>query len=148
MITQGPATIATWITLGTAVVCAIIIVICAWLVLEEDSQDRPKAFAGVIAVALLLAGGFVWGWWPFNPEYHHWYKVTGTVSEVSSRQVASGKGMEQRFVLRLAEHAEPFAVDDTRAALVKKGNAVELACKRSWVYASHSGWACRWAGTS
>lgn len=80
--------------------------------------------------------------WPYDSEFHQWRTVSGEVDRVESRLIADGDGMSERYIVTI--DGLPFAVDDTRAALLGKGDDVRLACKREWQYAAESGWGCRW----
>jgi len=108
---------------------------------DRDSMRIGLAIVSVFTLFLLLFIGALY--WPFSSEFHRYYKVSGPVSEVAKRQVAVDKAMQERYVLIIG--GRPYAVDDTRAALVKPGDVVTLNCKREWVYNSDSGWACNWA---
>lgn len=80
--------------------------------------------------------------WPYHSEFHQWRSVTGTVQQISSRMVSSDKSMSQRYVVVI--DGEPFAVDDTRASLLHKGDKVSLKCKKEYQFQAVSGWACNW----
>ena len=99
------------------------------------------AIAGAILAATFAAMA-LWVLWPFDWDYLSWHEVDGKVDQVSSRLVPQNRGMAQRFVLVM--DGRPFAVDDTRASLVKAGDRVTLACKKEYQYAAESGWACNW----
>lgn len=93
----------------------------------------------------LFIGTVIFGsvvYWPFDAQYHRYWKVTGTVDNIGSRQISDGKSMSQRYVLDIG--GQPFGVDDTRASLVKVGDKVTLLCKKEWQYSAKSGWACNW----
>lgn len=81
-------------------------------------------------------------YWPYKAEYHQWKPVEGKVTQIGSRLIGGGS-TSQRYVLAI--DGQPYGVDDTRASLVKVGDAVKLSCIREWQYASNPGWACRWA---
>lgn len=95
----------------------------------------------VLAIMLPLC---IIQWWPFDMSYHRYYRVDGEVTAVASRQISDGRSMSQRFVVVV--DGRKLGVDDTRAALLKVGDEVHLLCKREYVYASVSGWACEWNG--
>ena len=137
------------ITIIVALVVAMWFALGAWR--ERRAHGDPvdclvaAAIAlGVAVIAGALAAAPGTGFYPYDSEYHQWREVAGVVEQVDSRQIADGKGMSERYVLVI--DGQPFGVDDTRAATVRKGNEVKLSCKREWQYASESGWGCRWAG--
>ena len=145
----GPWTLGTLIGFPLGVLLTIALFAIAALLAtaarDPDAYDTGSLWFGAFAVALvgLVAAAFtVYGMWPFNSEYHQWRTVTGTVERVDSRLINTGDGMAERYVVTIA--GTPFAIDDTRAALVERGDDLTLACKREWVYQSVSGWACNW----
>ena len=97
---------------------------------------------GMVVCAIPALFGAFYVLWPFDWDYLSWHRVDGKVEQVASRQVSDGKAMSQRFVLVI--DGRPYGVDDTRAALVKAGESVTLACKKEYQYAAESGWACNW----
>lgn len=145
MIEQGSASAGTWWMVGAIIAGAVIL---ALFLVEGGMRWKTGGRAqvvGALVAAVFGAAALVWSWWPFDDEYHYWHKVTGTVDSVAKRQVSKGdRGMQERYVFLLRELAEPFAVDDTRAALKKPGEPVALNCKRDYQFASESGWLCRW----
>lgn len=88
------------------------------------------------------------GYYPFDAEYHQWRKVSGVVEDSGSRLLASsdGKATEQKIVVRFAGSDLDFGCQDTRCALIKKGDTLDLKCKRAWQYQSVSGYDCRFIG--
>jgi hypothetical protein len=79
----------------------------------------------------------------FSGDYMAYKPVSGQVEQIASRQIASGKAMETRYVFQI--NGEPYGVDDTRAALVKSGDNVSLNCVKEFVWGStNNGYACNW----
>lgn len=109
-----------------------------------DSDWSPIAWFIAIVAALALGFGLV-AYYPFSSDFHKYYPVTGTVQTVDSRLIGNGdSGVSQRFVVVLKESGQPFAVDDTRATLLKPGDPVSLRCKREFEFNSVPGWGCKW----
>lgn len=110
---------------------------------SNDSWDDSHILAGAFAVfGLLAAVGLAFTLWPLDSTFHKYYRVTGDVEQISSRMIAANKAMQQRFVVVL--DGKPFAIDDTRASLLKVGDEVALQCSREYQYAGESGWSCEW----
>lgn len=108
--------------------------------------DEPGLGLGSIAVLLVLIGLALspLGYYPYKAEYHQWRSRTGVVAEVSKRLVSDGdKGMNEKIVVRYRDGEGEFGCEDTRCALVKTGDTLDLKCKRAWQYASVSGYDCR-----
>lgn len=100
---------------------------------------------GLAVTSALVLGSTVMAMWPLSDDFHHYYRVTGNVTEVNSRLVGDGdSGVSQRFVVRLDPSGELFGIADTRAATLKVGSAVDLRCKREFEFNSVPGWACKW----
>lgn len=79
----------------------------------------------------------------FNGDYMAYKPISGQVQDIASRQIADGKGMSTRYVVQI--NGAPYGVDDTRAALVKKGDTVNLNCVKEFVWGStNNGYACNW----
>lgn len=111
------------------------------------SSDRGLFRGGFFGVVLLTLGVVVGTGileWPWHAEYHRWTTVSGRVTAVSSRFLASDTkdgGTTQRFVVELAGIGQR-SCDDTRCSLVKPGDRLTLSCKREWQYAGTPGWSC------
>ncbi len=152
---SGPWSLGTLVGLPLAVASIVALTgLGVWLLRKARSADdidgpmfKVCGWAACGSAVLTLIGALSpLGMYPYDSEYHQWRDVAGVVQQADSRQIADGKGMSQRFVFTIA--GQPFSVDDTRAAAVREGDAVNLRCKREWQYAADSGWACRWAGAS
>ena len=114
----------------------------------EDTAEYYMGAGVCLLLVLGLAIGTAWGMWPWKAEFHRWQEVNGHVETVSSRFLpGANSGTEQKFVVVLDSHpGQPYAIQDTRAALLRKGDQVSLRCKRTYQYQSDSGWDCRWNG--
>jgi hypothetical protein len=146
MLTSG--TIIGIVVLCIAALLALIgiaLIISAIFGSSWDSEERGIWGGILVGGATILAifpivGFSVVGW---NSDYMAYHTVSGKVDQVASRQIADGKGMSQRYVFTIA--GQPYGVDDTRAALVKPGDAVTLNCTREFVWGStNNGYACNW----
>jgi hypothetical protein len=132
-------TIIAIVLLGVAAL-AILIAIIAFVI------DEPGTGLCFIGVALILALFPLIGWLQigFNPEYMAYRHVEGNVEQVASRQIAEKGGMSQRYVVVI--DGRPYAIDDTRAALLKAGDHISLQCVREFDWGStDNGYACKWA---
>lgn len=124
-----------------------VVLFYAWRTTPGGFGDRgffAGSFAGVLVALVLVVAGTAWLEWPWSAEYHRWHVTTGTVTDVSSRLLASdtqGGGTTQRFVVNLAGIGER-SCDDTRCATVKVGDVLTLSCKRAWQYVGSHGYDC------
>ncbi len=101
-------------------------------------------FSTLVGVVITIVA-----YWPLSADFHKYYPVTGTVQTVDSRLIGNGdSGVSQRFVVVLKESGQPFAIDDTRATLLKPGDSVKLRCKREFEFNSVPGWGCKWNATA
>ena len=124
-------------------VAGIFVVLCIAAIIADLAWDFDGAGVVVGAIGLVLTLAITgFATWPWEAQYHQWRPVSGVVQQVSSRMIADGKAMSQRFVLVI--DGQPYGVDDTRASLVKVGDTVSLMCTKEWVWASTPGDACRW----
>lgn len=124
----------------------VLLLICAGWIGVSLSQDAGLAWIGVVAAVIILAFA-AWAYYPYNAEYHKWNTVSGEVTAISSRLLTTGsddnKSINQRFVVTFADGANR-SCDDTRCALVKVGDFLELQCKRHWQYAGVDGYDCNY----
>lgn len=143
---SGPWTLGILIAMPLGVMFTLACLVGAYALHRHDRHSGEYIFLPfgimLIVAALFCALGTAFGSFPFNSEYHQWRPVSGTVQQVSSRLVGSGKTVNQRFVVLI--NGQPFGVDDTRASLLKPGDHVDLVCKKEWQYAAKSGWGCNW----
>lgn len=95
--------------------------------------------AGTFAVLAVLV--WVCTLIPFDAKYHHIYRITGTVTEVSN-VLESGSGeLTYAPVVSLAEHDFPLIVNSSRAAGLA-GEEVTFTCGVGWVYQSADYYDC------
>ena len=112
--------------------------------LWETWAGRIASGVAGLLVAGLFAGLFVWTNWPLESQYHTYTPTTITVAQIGSRFLGSQDGgTNQRYVF-LDTNGVPYAVDDTRASLVKVGETVTLMCVREWQQNGVPGFACNW----
>lgn len=114
----------------------------------EFELDEPAGWlvgigAGMLVVTLGLTAVAMWPW---STEYHQWRPVGGTVDVVQSRLISAGDkgGTDQKFVVRFTSSKQEYSCEDTRCALLKPGQHLDLSCKRSWQYAGTSGFDCQY----
>ena len=129
------------VLIGVPAVIVLVLALAA-VVFYLIRIDFPElaVFAGIVLV--LLVGISAAGFYPYKAEYHQFRPVTGQVEKIGKRLVSEGDGMQERYVFRI--NGQDYGVDDTRASQTQVGDVVSLSCIREWVYASTSGWACRW----
>lgn len=100
----------------------------------------------VISIGLVLPLA-VWigttGPW-YGLKYQTWDPVSGTVAEIEKRMVADGKAMSEKYVIVLEGNPQQYGCTDTRCALIKVGELVDLSCKRVWIYAGTDGFDCNY----
>lgn len=116
---------------------------------EGPFADFPAwgiAATGVVTVlATLITTGITM--WPWSAEYHEWQTVSGTITNINSRLLASdtqGGGSTQRFVVQFGGDSNQYSCDDTRCALLHKGDRLTLSCKRAWQYTGTPGYDCNY----
>lgn len=146
MLTAGTIAAIILIPLGTLFLIAAAIL--AYVALLGDVYDSlgwgaGSGFAAAIGLPMVifpLIGLMLVG---FNGDYLTYHPVNGKVSAVASRMISDGKAMSTRYVFQI--NGQAYGVDDTRAALVKPGDTVNLNCTKEFVWGSTSnGWACNW----
>lgn len=139
-------TLAAVVVFGLFVAAALL---CFRLRRKDPYLHREGLFFGWVCAILAVATAVAWLWasWPLAYDYHHWVDKSGRVERVSQRLVSNGSnGMSQKFVVVI--DGKPYGIDDTRAALIHKGDMVRLRCKKAYQYGvsrSAHGWDCRWS---
>lgn len=113
-------------------------------VLSETWRGIVGGASAGVFVGGLFVGIFFWANWPIQAQYHTYVPTTITVAQIGSRFLGDGNGgTNQRYVF-LDTNGVPYAVDDTRASLVKVGEVVTLMCVREWQQNGVPGFACNW----
>lgn len=126
------------------IVLALIFVAAILAARRSSDYDAPFMFyGGILGLVVVIAGGLI-GFFPYSSQYHRWHTTSGVVQEVSSRFLGSGdNGTTQKFVVRInGRDSGEYGCNDTRCALVKKGDRLTLSCKRTWQFSGRDGWDC------
>lgn len=130
-----------------AIVACLVAIVTGVFIFRRESEWGFLLGSSVALVAVCLIA--LVAYWPLDREYHYWVPKQGTVTNTGNRLISQGEGkVAQRYVLEFGD-GKQYGVDDTRAALVKKGDAVRLRCKREheWGAAREAnGYACKWDG--
>lgn len=139
------------IGLPIAIVIVAGFVIGTVIVLVKRSRDSYDSvgynmFAGMLALVAVMVSGFTAVLlYPYSSDYHVWRHHGGEVASVSARLLSDGSGgMNQRFVVHLVGDDGELSCDDTRCALVKPGDWLDLSCKRAWQYSGMDGYDCNY----
>lgn len=141
--TITPDSLSLGMYIGIPVVAFFALICLITTLIGVFGDDAGEFFWSGLVGWVILVGVTVVAYWPFDMEFHRFYKVEGTVTDIGKRQIAQdGGGMSERYVFNF--NGQLFGVDDTRAAVVKPGDRVTIKCKRDYVWNSESGWVCRW----
>lgn len=123
------------------------VVFIAWWINESDRLTALVTVPLSLVVLGLYTGGIIWAYWPLQAQYHQYRTVSGTVQTVANRLVSAGDkgGSNQKFVVTLIGGSQQYGIEDTRAALLKPGDRVDLRCIRKYDYGSNNaGYDCKW----
>lgn len=126
--------------------------LCVLAAVTEDKGKRVGPIFAAIGAGFLTAVavfGLWWGMYPWKAEYHQYRPVAGTVERIDSRIAAGAndRGVQQKYVVTFTGNPQPYGVLDTRAAGVRPGDRLEIACVRRWQQAGTDGYDCMF-GTS
>lgn len=108
--------------------------------------DRPylKGVAiGCWVISVLILVSTLSGFYPYKTEYHKFIAHYGPVAQIADRQIASGNGMETKYVVTFENDNQQYGCSDTRCALVKPGDVLSLSCIKDWEWAATDGYNCR-----
>jgi len=144
MLTSGTIAAIILIPLGViALAIAIVLLAKARKAYDPENFWLGAGVLGMFAIPAIACPVIGMALVGYSGEYMAYKPVSGTVEQVASRQIADGKAMSQRFVFKI--NGQEYGVDDTRASLVKAGDAVNLNCAREFVWGStNNGYACNW----
>lgn len=140
--------------IGLPVTILLVLICIGWIVFVIKTTDprsdweRTDRRVGVligVAAALIVVGiaASPLGFYPYQAQYHRWEPVQGTVDQVAKRIVNDGDGITEKFVVRFEGNQQEYGCEDTRCAVVDRGDQVSLACIRVWQYAGLDGYDCR-----
>lgn len=127
-------------------ITGIFVIICLALIvggilLWYDDGDSILFWIGIGCLVVVL-GVFTFTFWPFKAEYHKWTATEGTVTNMNKRLIPAGEhGMQERIVVVI--NGRQYGCDDTRCALIEKGDQVGLRCKKEFEWGSTNGYACK-----
>lgn len=125
------------------VVVATIVGLFAVSALLWGEDERWPIFLGAGAAWVFVFGLGLAMLWPFQSQYHKWIPHSGVVAEVNSRLVPTEKSVEQKIVVRFQGEDHEYGCTDTRCALAKKGDHLDLSCIREWEWAATDGFNCK-----
>lgn len=133
--------------IGLPLLAVLLLAVAAFAALAFY-EEGPLWGVTVLLGGWLFFGTFgAIGFYPFQKAYHYWTPVTGTVAEVDKRLVRDGGGMSEKVVIRFEDDPQQYGIEDTRAALLRKGDEASLLCKKAHQWGpSVDGFDCRWGG--
>jgi hypothetical protein len=140
-------------------IAALLLLVClvlGGLALRWWARNREHADASIaLGVSIVCAVGLVavvgvsaWAFYPYEAEYHRWEPKSGVVEDVGRRLLPAGEGMQEKIVVRFEGDGQEYGIEDTRAALLERGDELTITCKRVWQYAGEDGFDCRWVEAS
>lgn len=141
-------------TVATMVVIPLLLAVCVVGGIVADRMRRARvrqaerdtcAWVTIMAAvsAVTIAVCTWWGMYPWKAEYHEYRQVSGVVSTVTSRMVATGSGMEDKFVVRFGGDDREYGVLDTRIAAARIGDRLTVLCVRRWQWTGTHGYDCQ-----
>lgn len=131
----------------TLILAFLTVIFLATFIYGIRNNDEDYSVGGGICAlctfVLFAIGAFAL--FPYNASYHKYYAVTGTVESTNHRLVSDGdKGMNERYVIKYKESGTLYGCDDTRCSLATAGKAINLKCKKEYVWQSEPGWVCNY----
>lgn len=125
------------------VVVSTVVGLFAVSALFWGDEEKGMIFVGAASVWGLVFFSGLGLLWPLQAPYHKWIPQSGVVAEVNSRLVPTEKSVEQKIVVRFEGVDHEFGCTDTRCALAKKGDHLDLSCIREWEWAATDGYNCK-----
>lgn len=129
-----------WVFIALVVVAIGLFVMDHFVGSDFDVTGLFATFATIFAVIALVVGVIMLV--PFQSKYHHLYRVTGTVTNVSNVLSESGGDLTRTPVITLDTVDRDITIDDPRAVNLK-GKTVELSCSIAWNYQAADKYSCQ-----
>lgn len=128
-----------------AVAVGVAIAVAGVTVWRRD-RNSEVFWGGVVTVVVtvLVAGVAMWPW---QLEYHEWRPVGGTVDGVNPPVWTVTLSGDQWFAVRLQGDAQAYSCVDVRCALLKRGDHLEMMCKRRWQFVGTPGYQCEFVSS-
>lgn len=119
-------------------VCVALIVLCARFNKNDPGVFWLLASMPIVAILALIVAP-LFGYWPYQGDYHRLQPVTGTVAAVDTRFLAASQ-----YVVVTYQGGLIVRCDDSRCATVRPGESLRLLCTKEFEYGAVNGWGCRW----
>lgn len=134
------------VTLGMFAVVGILLGIAYWLANRKNARydaGEGAALGAILPGIIGLITGVVWISMlvPFSSEYHHIYRVEGTVTSVTNTFQESSGELSSTPVLTLDTVDRPISMSDPRAVTLE-GKDVTLTCAIGWNYQAADKYSC------
>lgn len=117
------------------------IMIYKWIRRGDDDYLFFVIF-GLISFLLTIGITVAITWPPFDMKYHTYVSKGGTITAIAGRQLSDGKASSVNYAVQFGSN-ETYRCDDTRCALLVKGDKLYLNCIRDWEFNGVDGWVCK-----
>lgn len=125
------------------VVCLAAFAICFYASKDSGQWEIIGIFGPFIGLALLgLIIGSAFGYYPYKSDYHRLQPISGTITSIDSRYLATSQYLVMTFDSGLTVRC-----DDSRCVTVHIGDNLRLLCTKEHSGGSPletDGWGCRW----
>lgn len=133
-----PLLIAGWASVG------LILIGLALVVLGAVRDWEGTFFTGGVFIACGACGALVWAimLMPYDGKFHHYYEVSGTVTDVSNVLSEANGDLTRQPVVTLDTVERPLVIDDPRAVSLLNRDVI-LRCSVEWNYQAADSYSCR-----
>lgn len=134
------------VALGLFAIAGILLGIGLYLAKRKsaryDSGEGPL-FASIVVAIVAIIPAVIWigVLVPFSSEYHHIYRVDGTVTSVTNTFQESSGELSSVPVITLDSVDRPISMSDPRAVTLE-GKDVTLTCAIGWNYQAADRYSC------
>jgi hypothetical protein len=129
-----------------AIAITVAVAVCGAIRWRRYGDAEPFwGGCAAVVVTVVVTGALMWPW---QLEYHQWRPVAGTVDEVNPPAWIMTLGSEQWFAVRLRGEAQTYSCVDVRCALLKRGDHLDMECKRRWQYVGTPGYECEYVSSA
>ena len=106
---------------------------------DEDLWGVPAVVSSAFTVIIGLVLAFLL--FPYSSEYHHLYRVSGTVEKVTNKMIEASGEFSNTTVLTLDTVDRPVVMSDPRGVTLE-GLDVDLTCSIKWHYMAQDTYHC------
>jgi hypothetical protein len=133
-------TISFWAGLG---ITGILLLALLLLIAVFVAEGELAMMSWSVVVLLIVVAIALFGFFPYEKEYHAYIDHGGVVERVDKRLLPDGESMQEKFVVTFVGDPVQVGCEDTRCATARPGDTLVLACLKDWDLFGTDGYDCK-----